>query len=212
MMPPAQHPNPPTPRRRLPGVWLLRRALLVAFGVLLVVAQCRAEPEPASRDTAPPTRITPSPPATPIPPSQPPTTAAAQAAVLAAYTHFWRVYIAAASRADPNHPELAQVATGQALEGLRLQLAADRRQDIVARGQPTRSATRITHLTSHRAELTECLDSNQWLAYDAATGKLRDAPSGTVRRIRAVLIRSAGGAWKVTELDIPEVGEATCGG
>lgn len=211
MMPPAQHPNPPTPRRQLPGAWLLRPALLVVFGLLLVVAQCRAEPEPASRDTAPPTSITPSPPATPVPPPQPPTTAAADAAVLAAYTRFWEVYVAAASRSDPNHPELGQVATGLALEGLRLQLAGDRGAGLVGRGRPVRWATRLTRLTGQRAELTECLDSNQWLLYDAATAELRDAPSGIVRQVGAVLTHTSAG-WKVAELDIgtTDVRETTC--
>lgn len=132
--------------------------------------------------------------------------------MLAAYARFWEIYVTAASGSDPDHPELPRVATGRALEGLRLQLAGDRRAGVVARGQPERWATRITRLEADRAELIECVDSNQWLLHDAATGELRDTPSGIIRQVTANLTRDADGRWMVAELDIgtTDVGGTVC--
>lgn len=179
--------------------WLLRLLLAV---LVMTVAGCQTDP------SAPTTESTPTipPPAAPTSaPSTPSTSASppAHTAVLAGYARFWEVYVQAAATADPDYPGLAQVATGQALEGLRLQLTVDRRDRIVARGQPVRSATRITQLAAGRAALIECLDSNRWLAHDAATGALRDTPSGLVRRVGALLTHTTEG-WKVAKLDITE--------
>lgn len=121
--------------------------------------------------------------------------------MLADYAKFWDAYVEASRTANPEDPGLAEHATGDALKRLRLQLALYRAQKLVARGEPVRTQTRVTRLRGRTADVAECLDSNQWRAYDAATGKPRGRPSGKTNEVRATLTRS-GGQWIVSVFEI----------
>jgi hypothetical protein len=128
---------------------------------------------------------------------------AAEAAVLADYERFWTDYVAVSATADWRSSRLARYATGKALNGLRLQLANYQARGLVARGRPIRTDTKVTRLSSRQATVAECLDSNQWLAHDAKTGKVQGAPDGKTNEVEATLIRTAG-RWKVSVLNIKE--------
>ena len=121
--------------------------------------------------------------------------------MLDAYGAFWDDYIEVARTSDYRSPRLAEHATGDALRRLRYQLSLYDAQGLVARGRPVRTATQVTSISVQSATVAECLDSNKWLAHDAKTGKLRDKPSGKIRRVRATLSH-VGEGWKVSKLDI----------
>lgn len=126
--------------------------------------------------------------------------------MLADYERFWADYIEVSKTTDWKSDRLARHATGEALNGLRLQLANYQARGVVARGMPIRTDTRVSRLSGRRATVTECLDSNRWRQHDAKTGKPVGRPSGRDRKVAATLTR-VGGVWKVSKLDI---GEATC--
>ena len=123
--------------------------------------------------------------------------------MLADYERFWSDYVAVSGTADWKSDRLARYATGKALNGLRLQLANYQARGLVAQGQPIRTGTSVRRLTTKSATVVECLDSNQWLAHDAKTGKVQGTPDGKTNQVEATLTRTAG-RWKVSVLNIKE--------
>ena len=125
-----------------------------------------------------------------------------------AWNGFWADWVEVSKTADYDSPRLADHATGKALRGLRLQLLSYRKRGLVARGTPVRTGTRVVEVRGGTARVSECLDSNRWLAHDARTGQVRGSPNGKTNQVEAAL-RLAGGRWKVAELTIEET---QCGG
>ncbi len=128
--------------------------------------------------------------------------------VIDAWNAFWSDWVEVSKTADYDAPRLAEHATGKALRGLRLQLLSYRKRGLVARGTPVRTRTRVTGIRGGAARVSECLDSNHWLAHDARTGQVRGGPNGKTNQVEAAL-RLGGGRWKVSELTITE---AECAG
>jgi hypothetical protein len=128
--------------------------------------------------------------------------------VIDAWNAFWSDWVEVSKTADYDAPRLAEHATGKALRGLRLQLLSYRKRGLVSRGTPVRTRTRVTGIRGGVARVSECLDSNHWLAHDARTGQVRGSPNGKTNQVEAAL-RLGGGRWKVSELTITE---AECAG
>ena len=141
------------------------------------------------------------------------TTSAADVArtdAIAAYNAMWRDMASAALTADYQSPQLAQHAAGDALSVLTRGVYTNQRRGIVVKGQPVTHPT-VTSLKPTdkptSAVISDCFDDTNWLNYLAASGELQnDVPGG--RHQTTATVDEAGGAWKVTQLQVGAVG--TC--
>lgn len=132
------------------------------------------------------------------------TTTSVEEAVLDAYLAFWDAFFLAADPPDPDHPALAEVATGEQLERLQ-ELFAQRQADGIAnRRGATRQRPHVVSATPDRATVADC-----WL--DEAV--LVDVETGKVIGDRKVwtegefLLVREGGTWKVASNAITERGD-----
>ena len=128
---------------------------------------------------------------------RPTTTALAEeAAVEAAYRAFWDAYLQAADPMNPEHPALAQHATGKELEQLQRSFLALASAGEVIRGTLD-LAPRVVSVTGTSARITDCYLDNTGV-YDAG-GTRKDAASG-VRHLIDVELVLEGGRWKVARI------------
>lgn len=137
-------------------------------------------------------------------------TASPEEAALATYRGMWQAYAKAGLTADPQEPDLARYATGQALSTLTSGLTNLRKDGKVIKGE-YRSAPQVVGASPSTAPTTisvqDCLDTTGFLTYKAATGALvNDIPGGN-RAVRATVARD-GDVWKVSSFGAQEVG--TC--
>lgn len=178
--------------RRAFTPWRVRgvRVLAVAAAALaLAGAACSPDDDGPSTGTSSTSAMTES--------STTSTLTAGDAEVLAAYRAFWDAYLAAADPMDPEHPGLAEHATGKQLETLQRAFLARKAGGEVIRGTLD-LAPRVVSVTGDNAAVRDCyLDSSG--VYDAATGTRKDTPSGTRHLVTASLVRD-GGVWKVSDL------------
>lgn len=139
-------------------------------------------------------------------PSTTSTTLSLEQQVLAAYREFQNIDEAVWNPPNPDHPLLAQVATGSELVRLRELLASDRSLGRIVRGQIDVSP-RVVQLTDTRAVVDDCLLDHTGV-YDTTSGSLLEPVDTERRRFTAVLIRESG-RWKVSDLtEVP--GGAGC--
>ncbi|MFG1952483.1 hypothetical protein [Micromonospora sp. NPDC048830] len=142
-------------------------------------------------------------------PGQSPSGAADDAALLA-YRQMWAAYAKAGAAADPDEPELARHATGQALSTLKSGLAKLRKDGEVIKGE-YKSDPKVVVASPSTAPSTvsvqDCLNTTRFLTYKAATGALADDIPGGNRAVRATVVRD-GGIWKVSSFGVQAVG--TC--
>lgn len=123
--------------------------------------------------------------------------------VLADYQAYWDDAVTVLGDADGSDDRLDDHATGQALADLQAQLREARDEGKVARGKPELLATRLVTRAGEIASVRDCIDFSGWLYHDAATGALRDEPSG--KRYRAsVALFALDGAWKVSTVTLEE--------
>lgn len=163
-----------------------RRLLLVA-ALALAISSCTS-PAP------------PGPPAPPAPVQAPSPQAQAGDDALAAYNSFWEVALKA--RAAPGDhdwsPELAAVASGEALTSLKDDVA--NYADFPAHNEGTvgRSPT-VQNATTDRVEIADCLDLSQYvLRADRTDELLTDTTNQVPRfRYRADIVRGPAGTWLV---------------
>ncbi|GAA0479825.1 hypothetical protein Aca07nite_87750 [Actinoplanes capillaceus] len=136
--------------------------------------------------------------------SVPPTEAA-----LAAYRGMWQAYAKAGATADPDEPSLATYSSGDALQVLQSGLAELRRDGNVIKGTyisdpkivQESPSVELTTLT-----ITDCIDTREFLIYDAKTGALADDEPGGRRAVVAASGQGADGRWTITEFGVQEVG------
>ncbi len=88
-----------------------RRNVLGAAVVVLVLAMAGCGSGEVEGETTPTTAA----PGTTTVPTPPPTTLTDEEAVLAAYQGYWDTWLAANDPPNPDHPDLAEYATGPAL-------------------------------------------------------------------------------------------------
>ncbi|MEV0005957.1 hypothetical protein AB0H28_27230 [Micromonospora sp. NPDC050980] len=131
-------------------------------------------------------------------------------AALTAYRGMWRAYAIAGLTANPQEPELARYATGDALSALTSGLTKLRADGEVIKGDYT-SAPQVVSASPSAAPASiavqDCLDTTRFLTYKAATGALVDDTPGGNRAVRATVIRD-GTVWKVSSFGAQAVG--TC--
>jgi hypothetical protein len=184
-----------------------RTTLVLVTTVVLVLSGCGQEDPPDATRPAPgPTG----------PPASPPTTtpspdpqADPQQQAIDAYVGMQRTFQEAVKTADPDHPDLARYAAGEALQRLRDGIASIRDRGLRGRGEatfqpmveslnPPGAPTRIT--------VRDCLDTSQTELYDPSGQPYQDQPGGL--RLVIATVELVNGAWKVTSVGIHQVG--TC--
>jgi hypothetical protein len=134
----------------------------------------------------------------------------ADARAIAAYRGMWNAYAAAGEVADPTHGDVAQYATGDALESLTGALDGYRKKGQVMKGRPAltpRVVSRSPGDPVSRLEVKDCADTTTWLVYDKSGDLINDVPGGR-RSIGATVIDTGNGVWKVSLFGAREVG--TC--
>lgn len=180
---------------RAPGT-AARLALAVAF----LLAACTTEtpggdgPSPADSEPTAPAAI-----ASPSPSEEP----AAEA--LSAYEDYVNALAAALAAGDPEASELAEHATGSALETARQQLLANATDGLIATGtiQPAAAAAEVT-VEGDRATIQDCLLNDLAQVRSDAAAEVVQPATGNRQPLRAVLARGENG-WIVSELSGPEL-------
>lgn len=163
------------------------RLINVGVGLLVataVLAGCGTDDDGASPD-----------PTTSTPATTTTTTAASgDQEALGAYQAFWDGYLEAADPMDPEHPVLAEVATGEQLRQLRSAFLARLSAGEVIRGD-VETAAEVIELAGGAATVRDCyLDRTG--VFDAETGTRKDAESGVRHLVTVSLVQEAG-TWKV---------------
>jgi len=184
-----------------------RMPLVLVTAVALVLSGCGQEDPPEATTPAPGSTGAPaSPPATtPSPDPQ----ADPQQQAVDAYVRMQQAYQEAVGTADPDHPDLARYAAGEALQRLRDGIASIRDRGLRGRGEatfepvvesldPPGAPTRIT--------VRDCMDTGGTELYDPSGQPYQDEPGGP--RLVIATVEIVDGTWKVTSFGIQEVG--TC--
>jgi hypothetical protein len=189
---------------------LIRRtSLVLAAAVALVLSGCGQEDQPDATTPAPGPTGTPasSPAVTPSSPADPQD--APQQQAVDAYVGMQRTYQEAVGTADPDHPDLARYAAGEALQRIQDGIASIRDRRLRGRGEatfqpvvesldPPDAPTRIT--------VRDCMDTGRTELYDPSGQPYQDEPGGL--RLVIATVEILDGTWKVTSVAIHQVG--TC--
>ena len=141
--------------------------------------------------------------ASPDPPSSTTSTSAAtstttvEESVIAAYGAFWDGYLKAADPMNPEHPVLAEVATGEQLRQLRSAFLARLSAGEVIRGGLDK-APDVVEVSGDTATVSDCYLDRTGI-YDSKTGQRKDTETGVRHLVTVRLVREAS-VWKVTSL------------
>lgn len=174
------------PKQRLPVT--VRRLMAVAAVTALVLAAC-GDDEDAEAERPTTTTTAPSSTSTSAP--------SREADVVRAWEAFWDGYLEAADPMNPEHPVLAEVATGEELQQLRGAFLARRDAGEVIRGDLD-LAPEVVEVNDAEATVRDCYLDRTGI-YDSATGERRDTESG-VRHLVTVRLVAEGGTWKVASI------------
>jgi PBP1b-binding outer membrane lipoprotein LpoB len=180
-------------------------AILLALVAVLALAACSGDS--GANEAAPPATTTPATSATARPTTTSTTvTDAREAAVLADYRAFWDDMIAVGATANWRSPRIDDHATGQALLDAQATYRSLNRRGLVARGT-VKVRAKVLSIRGNKATVYDCNSTSNFLAYDAATGELRDKSSGRSNGMTVTLVRT-NGVWKVAKA-VTEVGKCT---
>jgi hypothetical protein len=133
-------------------------------------------------------------------------------AILAAYQGYWDTWLAANDPPNPDHPDLAKYATGEALERDIEALNAarlERHSIVVPDGGRYRHEPVLVEVVGDTGFVTDCSVDDAW-TIDTATGSTLDDAVAT-RVWNASLVRTAEG-WRVADAWVVEQwdGERSC--
>lgn len=161
-------------------------AILGAILAAIVVAGCAdSDGEAAPQPTSTPTTVATT------------TTTTTEQAVLGAYESFWKGYLQAADPMNPEHPVLAEIATGDQLRQLRSAFLARLSAGEVIRGDVD-TAPEVVEVDGESATVSDCYLDRTGI-YDAETGDRKDTESG-VRHLITVRLVEESARWKVTSI------------
>lgn len=191
------------PPERRPAVRCRAVRAALALTTVLSVVGC-TEPKPRQTPAGPPSVSAP-----PSVASPSDIKAAAEAEAVQAYRGMWKAYAKAGLTANPDEPDLAVYATDPALKVLRDGLAGYRAKGQMFKGEYGSSpsvAAASPASTPTTVIIADCLDSTNFLVYNASGEKADDIPGG--RRSTSATVKSHGGVWKVTNFAVRRKG--TC--
>lgn len=127
-----------------------------------------------------------------------------------AYVGMQRAYLKATETADPNYPELANYASGRALEVLKTGLKSIQDQGLRGRGEATfRPKIESVEPADKPTKIgiRDCMDTSRTELYKANGDPYRDEPGGN--RLVIATVEIVNGGWKVTGLGVQEAGSCT---
>jgi hypothetical protein len=178
-------------------------ALFLVFTT--VVAGCQTDsPEPRQSPSLPVT----------LPASSPaaPNAGDAPQAAVAAYRGMWAAYMGVLGAPDPDSPELARYAAGDALSTLVDGVREVRNNGLKGEGEFS-LAPRVTEVapatSPTKVGIRDCLDDSQAQIVRASPGPAYNDKPGGRRLCLATVERQSDGAWKVTSFGLHEVGSCT---
>jgi hypothetical protein len=188
--------------RRLSG----RSSRLVLVAVVIASTACES-PSSKPEQTATPRASLGS------PPSAVPTDAdSAVQAADRAYRGMWDAYLRVLAAPDPDSPELARYATGDALKVLVDGVRDVRDQGLKGEGRFVLSP-RVTDATPDNApnkiSIRDCLNDAGARIVRASPGVAYSDKPGGLRLCLATMQRQSDGTWKVTSFGLREVGTCT---
>lgn len=180
---------PPWNRRRL------RNLLLVATLVAMASAACSSG-DGSSADRPPSTTATAAlvTASTATTTTTAPTASNPEEAAVTGYRAFWAAYLAAADPMNPEHPGLAEHATGEQLKTVRSGFLAFRSAGHVIRGT-FELAPKVVSFDGSSAQIRDCYDDATGV-FDSASGARQDVddPRRHLVTAQVVLVE---GSWKV---------------
>lgn len=180
------------------------RALRTASAAAFLAAGA-AGCAPGAASSRPPARTA----SAPAAPSSPAPSAGPRALAREAYLGMWKAYVTAARTADYQAPDLDHYAAGAGLSVLTHGLYQEHKEGDVNLGQPVFhpvvTMAKASGADPVQASITDCADSSHWAVYHGGK-RVPDQATGN-RRIIARL-KSFGGTWKVTYLNVGQAG--TC--
>ena len=100
----------------------------------------------------------------------------------------------------------ARAGTGNALAAAQATYRDLSQRGLVARGT-VKVRAKVLSIKGSTATVYDCNSTSNFLAYDAATGELRDKSSGRSNGMTVTLVRT-NGVWKVAKA-VTEVGKCT---
>jgi PBP1b-binding outer membrane lipoprotein LpoB len=180
------------------------RAIWLALAAALVLAACSGDS--GVEEAAAPATTTPATTTTAATTTTTAVTNPGEAAVLAAYRAFWNDMIAVGATANWRSPRIDDHATGQVLLNAQATYRSLNRRGLVARGT-VKVRAKVLSIKGNKATVYDCNSTSNFLAYDAATGELRDESSGQSNGMTVTLVRT-NGVWKVAK-EVTEVGKCT---
>jgi hypothetical protein len=119
------------------------------------------------------------------------------AEAVAAYRAFWADYLAAADPMNPEHPRLAEHATGEELAAVRSAFLAVKAAGHVIRGSLD-LAPKVVSADAATVVLRDCYDDRTGL-YAAETGVRQDKDDPARRLVTATVVLTDG-TWKVSAI------------
>ena len=125
------------------------------------------------------------------------TVPADQATVIAAWRHYWDIYIAVGSELHLPDLRLAEVATGEEVRTLGGRFLADKSQGHVLKGTIDLDP-KVVSVAAETATLRDCYFS-RILVYDNATGQPTGSGDTNRTLVTATLVLD-GGTWKVSAI------------
>jgi predicted small lipoprotein YifL len=183
-----------------------RRGLLVAsLAMVMLLAACGSNGPGSAPGPEPTTGTT----STQTPPS-PGGDAGGAATGLDAYRGMWQAYQEAIAIPDPDYPELARYAQGDALRVLISGVTSVRDQGLVGVGEAVlnpRVVAELFALTPPQVKIDDCMDTSQTHLVKRDGSPYEDRPGGR-RSVEATAVQLDDGTWKVAEFVLHEVG--TC--
>jgi hypothetical protein len=183
-----------------------RRGLLVAgVATVMLLAACGSNgpgPTPSTEPTSSTTATQ-----TPTPPDG---DSGGAATGLDAYRGMWQAYQEAIAIPDPDYPELARYAQGDALRVLVSGITSVRDQGLVGVGEAVfnpRVVGELLALTPPQVKIDDCMDTSQTHLVKQ-DGSPYDDPPGGRRSVEATAVQLDDGTWKVADFVLRAVG--TC--
>ena len=184
---------------------------LVALGLVLWLAGCTPDPSP-STSTPSPNGSTPS-----SPPSSSPSPTATDAAAqvqlaIAAYRGMWDAYLRVLQNPNPDSPDLATYASGDAFNTLVKGVRELRDKGLKGEGsfvmdpRPTEIAPASD---PKKVSVRDCFNDGGARVVRATPGPAYSDKPGGRRLCLATVERQGDGSWKVTSFGLREVGTCT---
>jgi hypothetical protein len=134
------------------------------------------------------------------------TDAAAPPEALAVYDAMWEDIMVVSQTSDDTSAQLALHMSGQPLRFWAMSVSRDHSNGRVERGNLSWHA-KVTLATPTRVEVTDCVDTTQWVNV-TLDGKPSGGTPGGRHRSTAAITKAVDGSWHVSEQHIGDVG--TC--